>query len=88
MFLVLVLLTMPRKMNVGLHFMLRICHLPQTIKALFALSRIDTRTTRHFEPPEGGIFAASDSCFGYGIKKLHKADVWGRPTEDRLLQHT
>ena len=33
----------------------------------------ESHTTLHFEPPEGGIFAASDSCFGYGIKKLHKA---------------
>ena len=58
--------------------MLQICHLPQIIKALFALSSVKNRqfeshTTLHFEPPEGGIFAASDSCFGYGIKQLHKA---------------
>ena len=64
------------RINVGLHFMLQICHLPQIIKALFALSRIDTlNLTQHLlsKPPEFGIFAASDSCFGYGIKKLHKA---------------
>ena len=55
-------------MNVGLHFMLQICHLPQIIKALFALSRIgvknrhfESHTTLAFEPPEGGIVAASDS---------------------------
>ena len=56
--------------------MLQISHLPHTIQALFALSRIDTfesHTTLHFEPPEGGIFAASDSCFGNEIKKVHKA---------------
>ena len=39
----------------------------------------ESHTTLHFEPPEGGIFAASDSCFGYGIKKFHKA------IQDKLL---
>ena len=34
---------------------------------------INSHTSLHLEPPEGGIFAVSDSCFGYGIKKLHKA---------------
>ncbi len=70
-------MTIRIRINVGLHFTFRICHLPQIIKALFALSRIYTlNLTQHnsaFEPPEGGIFAASDSCFGYGIKKLRKA---------------
>ncbi len=34
--------------------------------------RFESHTTLHFEPPEGRNFAASDSCFGYGVKKLHK----------------
>ena len=49
--------------------MLEICHLPQVIKN----RHFESHTTLHFEPLEGGIFAASDSCFGYGVKKLHKA---------------
>ncbi len=66
-------LTMRIRINFGLHFTLQISPVPQIIKALFALSRIVTLnlTTLAFEPSEGGIFAASDTCFGYGIKKLH-----------------
>ena len=33
----------------------------------------ESHTTLAIDPPEGGIFTVSDSCFGYGIKKLHKA---------------
>ena len=44
-----VLSTMRIRINVGLHFMLQICHILQIIKALFALSRIDTlNLTQHF----------------------------------------
>ena len=33
----------------------------------------ESHTTLAVDPPEGGIFTASESCFGYGIKELHKA---------------
>jgi hypothetical protein len=34
---------------------------------------LESHATLAIDPPEGGIFTVSDSCFGYGIKKLHKA---------------
>ena len=34
---------------------------------------LESHTTLAIDPPDCGIFTASDSCFGYGIKKLHKA---------------
>ena len=45
----------------------------QSLICLVKNRHFESHTTLAFEPPEGGIFAASDSCFGYGIKKLHKA---------------
>ena len=48
---------------------------------------ITQHPTLHFEPPEGGIFAASDSCFGYGIKKLQKAiQDKLRDLDDQIVQ--
>ena len=34
---------------------------------------LESHTTLAIDPPECGIFTASDFCFGYRIKKLHKA---------------
>ena len=45
----------------------------QSLICLVKNRHFESHTTLAFEPPEGGIFADSDSCFGYGIKKLHEA---------------
>jgi hypothetical protein len=70
-------------------------HSSQSSFALDHQSLIHLVKNRHFEshttlavdPPESGIFTASDSCFGYGIKKLHKAiqDVL-RDLDYRIVQ--
>ncbi len=44
----------------------------QSLNCLVKNRHFESHERLAFESPEGGIFAASDSCFGYGIKKLHK----------------
>ena len=49
---------MQRRINVGLHFLLQICHL-QSLICLVKNRHFECHKTISFEPPEGGIFAAS-----------------------------
>ena len=45
----------------------------QSLIGLVKNRYLDSNTTLAIDPPECGVCTASNSCFGYGIKKLHKA---------------